>query len=166
MLHGQKIVFVSTVDNNNQTIDKMNIRIWHYQRLINGFLKSENCLLGRKTYELTEWKGPNTWVITKNKKWQRSNVGTIHNLDDLHLFSEGPVYVLGGDSLHEQLKNNIDELHLYVLNNHKGSNPWIEIEMRDWKPIKYESKPFWSYVHLEKCKNYDPHNLNEEMFYE
>jgi dihydrofolate reductase len=163
MLHGQKIIFVSIVDNYNQTIDNMQIRVWHYQRLISRLLKTENCLIGRKTYDLTQWKGPKTWVLTRDIQWHRSNVGTIHDIDDLHLHTEGDIYVLGGNSLHEQLSDYIDEVHLYVLNNTKGSTPWIEIEVRDWKPIQYESKMIWSYIHLEKCKNHDPHNLNEDI---
>lgn len=162
MLHGQKIIFVSIVDNDNEAIKNSAMRIWDYHQLIKKFLDTKNCLVGRITFDLMQWKGSNTWVLTSNRKWKRANVGTIHNLDDLHLHIEGPVYVLGGNSLHHQLKDHIDELHLYVLNNNKGSQPWVEFDMKDWKPLEYKNRNVWSYVHLRRIKDADPHGLNEE----
>jgi dihydrofolate reductase len=166
MLHGQKIVFVSIVDNDNETIPDLGFRIWHHEKAISRFLKTENCIMGRKAYDVTQWKGPNSWVLTKNLKWRRSGIGTMHNLDDIHLFTEGPVYVLGGNSIQSQLAEYVDEVHLYVLNNRKGKDPWITLDMKDWKPINYVSKGVWSYAHMEKVMNYDPHDLNQELFNE
>ena len=166
MLHNQRIIFVSIIDNDNESISNMGIRIWHHEKLINKFLKTKNCIIGKKTYDITQWKGKNTWVLTTDKKWHRSGVGTIHSLDDIHLFMEGPVYILGGNSLHHQLKDYVDEVHLFVMNNRKGSDPWIKLEMKDWKPLNYISRGIWSYAHMEKSINHDPHSLNQEMFFE
>jgi dihydrofolate reductase len=118
--------------------------------------------MGKTTYDIMQWKGPKAWVLTRDREWSRSNVGTIHDLDDLHLHTEGPIYVLGGNSVHHQLRNNMDEIHLYVMNNSRGSDPWIDMDMKDWKPIEYISKGVWSYVHLEKSLNYDPLGLNDD----
>lgn len=152
MLDGQKIIFVSVVDNNNQSTPDLGWRIWHAEKLIKGFLKSKNCLIGRKTYDITQWKGKNSWVITRNKKWHKIGIGTIHSIDDLHLFTEGPIYVLGGNSLYEQFKDYVDEIHLYVINDTPGKDPWIEINIREWKAVDYLDRKLWSYVHLEKIK--------------
>lgn len=152
MLNEQRIIFVSIVDNNNEMLSGLGMRIWHAELMIKEFLKNKTCLIGRKTFEITQWKGANSWVITKNKKWYRSGVGTIHSLDDLHLFAEGPIYVLGGISLYEQLKDFVDEMHLFVVNDSKGNEPWIDIDMKNWKPLDYLDRKIWSYVHLEKVK--------------
>jgi dihydrofolate reductase len=150
MLHGQRIIFVSIVDNDNESNPNMNIRIYHHQKLVRNLLKENNCLIGRKTFDLTNWKGPNVWVLTRNRNWKRSNVGTIHDLDDLHLHIDGPIFVLGGSSLYHQLSSFVDEIHLYVLNNNKGTEPWIKIDTKEWEPDEYLSKDIWSYVHLKK----------------
>jgi dihydrofolate reductase len=164
MLNEQKIIFVSIIDNDNTTVPDLGIRIWHYQTKIKLLLQTETCVFGRKTYELTQWKGRNSWVLTRNKKWRKSGIGTIHSLDDLHLFCEGPIYVLGGDSLFNQLEEYVDELHLWVLNNNKGKVPWIDLNMKDWKPVNYKSAAIWSYAHLQKVKNCDPLGLNQDLF--
>jgi dihydrofolate reductase len=164
MLHGQKIIYVSIVDNKSKTIPGFKTRIWHHQKLVNGLLRSKVCIIGRKTFDITRWKGPNCWVLTSDVKWRRSNLGTIHDIDDIHLHTEGDVYVLGGTSLFLQFQNYIDEIHLYVINSTDGKEPWIKLNMRDWKPSSYINRGLWSYGHLIRSKNYDPHELNHDMF--
>lgn len=161
MLHGQRIIFVSIVDNDSECIPNMGFRIWHYEKLIKKLLKNENCVIGRKTYDLVQWKGRKTWVLTKDKDWHRSGVGTIHSIDDFHLFIEGSLYILGGKSLYDQLSPYLDEIHLYVLNNHLGSEPWIKLNMKDWKPLSYVSKKTWSYANMEKTVDYYYTDANE-----
>ena len=84
MLHNQKIVFVSIVDNKSTTSEHFKTRIWHHQKLVDKLLKNEACVIGKKTFDLTRWKGPNVWVLTTDRKWRRTGVGTIHHLDDLY----------------------------------------------------------------------------------
>ena len=162
MLNEQKIIFVSIVDNNNETVPNLGFRIWHAEEMIKGFLKDKTCLIGRKTFDITHWKGSNSWVITRNKKWSKVGIGTIHSLEDLHLFAEGPIYVLGGSSLHEQLKDHVDEIHLYVINDSTGRDPWIDLNMKEWKPLDYLDRKVWSYVHLEKTKKRRPRRKPKE----
>ena len=164
MLDGNRIIFVAIIDNNNESVPDLGVRIYHHEKLVKGFLKEHNCVIGRKTYEITQWKGPKTWVLTKNKKWHKSRVGTIHSIDDFHLFMEGPIYIIGGNSLFDQLEKHVDEVHLYVMNNAKGKDPWIEMNMKDWKPTSYMSRTVWSYAHMYKVKNSDPHLLNKDLF--
>jgi dihydrofolate reductase len=152
MLHGQKIAFVSIIDDASKVYPDLSVRVWDYQKLVKKLLKNKTCLIGRKTFELTGWKGPNTYVLTKKKKWTRYGVGTIHDLDDLHLFTKGTVYVLGGASLFKQLTPYLDELHIYVINMEEGSEPWIKLDMKDWQPLDYSNRGLWSYAHLEKRK--------------
>ena len=164
MLDGHKIIFVAIIDNNNESVPGLGVRIWHHEKLVKGFLKEHNCVIGRKTYDITQWKGPKSWVLTSNKKWHKSGIGTIHSIEDFHLFMDGPIYVIGGNSLYEQLEKFVDEVHLFVMNNAKGKDPWIEMDMKDWKPINYLSRGVWSYAHMHKVKNHDPHLLNNDLF--
>lgn len=150
MLHGQKIIFVSHIDDSSRVFSKMSIRIWDHQKLITKLLKNKTCLIGRKTFELTGWKGPNTWILTKKKKFKRFGVGIIHDLDDMHLHTEGPIYVLGGNSLFKQLSPYLDELYIFVNNLEAGKEPWIKLNMKEWSPLDYKNSGAWSFAHLEK----------------
>jgi len=155
MLNGQKIILVSTVDNDNRSIEDLKIRIWDWHVQISNLLQNSTCLIGRQTYDIMQWKGSNSWVLTRNLKWSKSKIGTIHDLDDLHLYCEGPIYVLGGNSVHQQIKDYVDEIHLYVLNNRRGTQKWLDIDMNEWKPIDYKTRISWSYVHLERSNPID-----------
>lgn len=150
MLHKQKIIFVSIVDNQSKMMPELGTRIWHHENLVRKLLQEENCVMGRVTYDLTRWKGENTWVLTKKLKWKRIGIGTIHNIDDLHLHIDGPIYVLGGSSLFKQFEKYVDEVHLYVINNKDGKDPWIQMKMNEWKPKEYQNENLWSYTHLIK----------------
>jgi dihydrofolate reductase len=164
MLNGQNVILVSIVDNKSTMMPHLNTRIWHHQKLINRLLKSAVCIMGRRTFDITRWKGLHSWVLTSNRNWRRNGIGTIHDIDDIHLHSEGPIYVLGGISLFKQFESYIDEIHLYVINGNEGSEPWIKIDMKDWKPQNYTNRGLWSYAHLIRSKNHDPHELNRELF--
>ena len=98
MLNEQPIIFVSIVDNKSTMMPHLKTRIWHHQKLIGKLLREETCILGRRTFDITRWKGYHSRVLTRDREWRRSGIGTIHDIDDLHLHSEGPVYVLGGIS--------------------------------------------------------------------
>lgn len=164
MLHGQKIIYVALVDQNMRMFENMSTRIWEHEKMIKRFLKDEVCLMGRLTFDLTRWRGPKSWVITRDLEWKRYKVGTIHNIDDLHLHSEGDVYVLGGTSLFYTLESFVDEVHLFVLNSDEGLIPWIRMNMEDWKPGEYTSKAMWSYCHLIREKNSTPHKTLADYF--
>ena len=139
-------------------------RIWHHQKLVNNLLRSEVCIFGRRTFDITRWKGPKSWVITSDREWRRTGVGTIHDFDDLHLHSEGDVYILGGISLFKQFESLVDEMHLYVINGDGGNEPWIHLDMKDWKPQAYTNRGLWSYGHLKLTKDHDPYSLNRDLF--
>lgn len=164
MLHGQKIIYVSIIDNKSDMMPHLKTRIWHHQKLVSRLLKRSVCIMGKNTFEITRWKGPESWVLTRDTKWRRTGVGTIHDIDDIHLHTEGPVHILGGASLFTQFQSYVDEVHLYVLNGEDGTEPWIGINMRDWKPQNYTNRGLWSYAHLIKSENHDPHELNRELF--
>ena len=164
MLNGQPIIFVSIVDNKSTMMPHLKTRIWHHQKLITQFLEDKNCIIGRKTFDITRWKGPSSWVLTHKKGWSRSGIGTIHNIDDIHLHTEGPVYILGGVSLFSQFEPYVDEIHLYVINSDEGEEPWININMKNWKPQNYTNRGLWSYAHIRKIQGADPHELNKELF--
>ena len=151
MLHGQKIIYVSIIDNQSKMMPHLKTRIWHHQKLINGLLANETCIIGRRTFDITRWKGPKSWVLTRDKKWRRIGIGTISSLDDIHLHTETDiVYILGGASLFNKLKNNVDIMHMFVINNKEGSVKFPKLTMKEWKPIDYKNSNIWSYGHLEK----------------
>lgn len=151
MLDDIKISFVAIVDNKNQQKKDLTERIWEHEKFVRDLLKNEVCVMGRKTHEITNWKGNKSWVLTRNKKWTRSGVGTMHSIDDIHLFCDSDhVYVLGGSSLYESLSESVDEIHLFVLNNKKGEENWIDFDMKNWQPIDYNSNKIWSYARLER----------------
>lgn len=162
MLHNQKIIFVAIIDNQSKMIPELGTRIWHHELLVRDLLKKSNCLIGRKTYELTRWKGNNTWVLTSDLKWRRMGMGTIHDLDDLHLHIEGPIHVLGGRSLYRQLESFVDEVHLYVVNNKEGKEPWIKMKMNEWKPTEYRNENVWSYAHLIRKPKPTPSEYHDD----
>jgi dihydrofolate reductase len=150
MLDGLKISFVSLVDNKNQFRKDLTERVWDHEKFIKNLLKTKVCIMGRRTHEITNWKGDRSWVLTRNQKWSRSGVGTIHSIDDFHIFSEEEkIYILGGQSLYLQLKEFVDEMHLFVFNNKKGEIDWIDFDMKKWEPLEYESNKVWSYARLE-----------------
>ena len=121
--------------------------------------------MGRVTHEMTNWKGPKTWVLTSNRNWKRDGVGVIHDLDDMHLHMEGPVYILGGQSLFLQLEACIDEIHMYVVNNREASDEWINMNMKHWKPFDYANQQIWSYANLKRKHMADPIDyMTEELF--
>jgi dihydrofolate reductase len=151
MLHGQRIAFVCIIDNDSKMVPGLKARIWHHEKLVKRLLRDEVCVMGRKTHELTGWKGKKSWVLTKNLDWRRVGIGTIGSLDDLHLHTDAEtVYILGGKSLFKKLQYNVDEIRMYVVNNREGSEPFLKIKTSDWKPMDYHSEKIWSYGHLEK----------------
>jgi hypothetical protein len=164
MLHGQKIIFVSIVDNQSKTVPELGTRIWHHEVLVQDILRRKNAIVGRKTYELTGWKGPNTWILTNNKNLQKSGVGIIHDLDDIHLHTEGDIFVLGGTSIFKMLEKYVDEIHMYVLNNKEGKDDWIKIAMHNWIPHNYLNENIWSYAHLQKKEMIDPIEIFKTLF--
>jgi dihydrofolate reductase len=153
MLGEIKISFVVIVDNSNNMVTSLGNRIWHHQKLVNDLLKDKTCVFGRKTYDITQWKGPRSWVLTKNHNWGRSGIGTVSSIDDLRLFSEDDeIFVLGGRSLYKKLSKYTDTIYLYVINNNEGTEPWIDFNMREWNASEYFSNKIWSFAKLEKIK--------------
>ena len=153
MLDGLKINFVAIVDNANNMVPALGNRIWHHQNFVNDLLKSKTCIIGRKTYEITQWKGPKSWVLSRDINWRKTGIGTLHSIDDMHLFCEDDsVYILGGKSLYESLEPFVDTLYVYVINNTDGRIPWIDFDMKQWKPVDYTTNSIWSLAKLEKLK--------------
>lgn len=148
-----KIAFVVMVDNQNCFKKDLKRRIWHHQKFITELLKDKTCLVGRKTFDLTNWKGKKSWIISRDKKFRVDGIGVINELEDIRLHAEDDtVYILGGRSLYMQLKNEVDEIHFYVFNNKDGDEDWIDINIKDWIPNDYFSNNVWSYARLTKQK--------------
>ena len=150
MFNNQRIIFVSIIDNGSNMMESLSTRIWQHETLVKGLTETKNCLIGRKTFDITRWKGPNTWVLTRNRDWKARGVGTIHDLEDLHLHIEGDLYILGGQSLFHQLADHVDEIHMFVLNNYLGKESWIKVKMNEWRASDYNDQSVWSYVHLNR----------------
>jgi len=148
-----KIAFVVIVDNRNLLKKDLKMRIWHHHKFVKNLLEKETCLIGRKTFDLTNWKGKKSWIITRDKKFKVDGVGVLYELEDIRLHSEDDtVYVIGGRSLFMQLENEVDEMHFYVFNNKDGDEDWIDINIKDWNPKDYFSNNIWSYAKLIKQK--------------
>lgn len=157
MLNKNKIIFVSLVDNRNRIYKDLSIRLWSHEKMIKNLLLKENCVIGRRTYDLTKWKGPNSWVLTRNLKWKSVGIGTIHSIEDFHLWMNGDIYIIGGSSIFQQLEKYVDEIKLFVFNSTNLTDDnkeieWIKIDMNDWIPTDYVNKRYWSYANLIKCK--------------
>ena len=150
MLHNQKIIFVSIVDNQSRMVPKFQTRIWHHEKFVRSILESKTCLMGRWTHQNTNWHGPNTWVLTSDQNWKPFGVGVLSDINDLHLHTEGPVYVLGGQSVYHQLESYVDDIHLYVINDKNGKEEWVNLDMKEWKPYAYLNENVWSYAHLKR----------------
>ncbi len=148
-----KISFVAIVDNSNNMVSSFGTRIWHHQNFVNGLLKDKTCIFGRETYDITQWKGNKSWVLTTDQNWRRSGIGAISDIEDVRLFSEDDeVFVLGGKSLYYELKDYVDTLYLYVVNNNEGTIPWINLDMKLWNASEYHANKVWSFAKLEKVK--------------
>ena len=146
-----KISYVVISDNKNFLKKNFKRRIWHHHKFVTELLSKETCLIGRKTFDLTNWKGKKSWIITRNKKFKVDGIGVIHNLEDIRLFAEDDtIYILGGRSLYIQLQEYVDELHFYVFNNKEGDEDWIDINIKDWIPVDYLSNDIWSYAKLSR----------------
>lgn len=164
MLHGQKIIFVSIVDNQSKTVPNLRYRIWHHEVLVKDILNRKNVIMGRKTHDMTRWKGPKTWVLTKNKNLTKPGVGIIHDIDDLHLHTEGDIFVLGGSSVFKLFEDYVDEIHMYVINNKEGKEDWISLKMTNWLPRNYTNEYIWSYAHLQRKEELDPIDFIKNLF--
>ena len=62
MLDEIKISFVVVVDNQNRYKEEMSQRIWHHEKFVKDLLERESCLIGRKTFDQTNWKGKRVLV--------------------------------------------------------------------------------------------------------
>jgi len=154
MLHGQEIHFVSLVDMKNESYKGLSTRIWNHEKLVNNLLlETKACLLGRKTYDITNWKGDNLWILTNDVNWKRVGVGTIHNIDDLHLHTEGPIYVLGGSSVFNLFLDYVDIIHLYTTQDNEGTEPWVDLDYYEWEPIECKVKNLWTHIKLKRIKS-------------
>jgi len=166
MLNGQKIIYIVITDNQSKLISDLGARIWNHEKRVKDLLVKSNCLMTRKTHDMTGWKGPKTWIITRNHEWKRSGLGLIYDLEDLHLHIEGDLYVLGGASLFSQLRDAVDEIHMYVLNSSSGKEEWMNIDMSEWRPFNYRNEDVWSYAHLKRKAKADPIDyMTDELFY-
>lgn len=160
MINGNRIIFVSLVDNRSQSYENLSVRIWNHEEMVKKFLQNENCVMGRRTHELTQWKGPKSWVLTHKKNWKSIGIGTIHKIEDFHLWMEGDIYILGGTSLFRQMESYVDEIHLFVFNaiskkiTDTDTN-WIKLNMQDWAHKDYLNRDYWSYVNLSRIETPD-----------
>jgi dihydrofolate reductase len=151
MLDGKKIIYVSIIDTKGKSVEDLRIRIWKHEKLIKSILKENSVLIGRKTWDLTKWSGEKTWILTRNKDLlHKKGIGLIHDIDDIHLHIEGDLYILGGISLFSQFESYVDEMHLFVLNDIKGNEDWINCNMRKWNAKNYHRELDWSYALLYK----------------
>lgn len=153
MFGDKKIIFVSVLDSNNRSYQELTRRIADHQKTVTDLIKTGSCLIGRKTQEMTGWKGEGAWVLTGNKKWRRNQVSVIHNLEDARLHMPGnEIFVLGGISLFKQLEKNVDEFMLWNINDKSGNESWISLDMSAWKPISYNTQNNWTYAKLTRIR--------------
>lgn len=152
MLNGKKISYVCILDNQSKTPENMKIIIWHYYQLIRGLLKEEHCIIGRKTQEITSWKGPKTWVFTRSKNWNRVDIQILHSIKDIEKINSDKIYILGGTTIFDKFKNYVDEIHMYVINSDIGNEKFPKLNLSEWKSIssEYIDEKIWSYAHLVK----------------
>lgn len=151
MINNKTISFIFIIDNNSMMYPEFKTRIWFHEKLVRKLLKTEICLMGRNTYELTHWSGPKSHVLTNNRNWKRPNVNVIYDIDEFLSSSiNSKIYILGGQSLFNQLYEYVDELHMFVVNLAEGSEEFPKISMIDWDVTEYKRKVSWSYGKLKK----------------
>ena len=150
MFFNQKIILVSVLDKNSLSYLTRTSRVYDHEVLVNSLLATENCLIGRKTFELTDRKGKNTWILSRDRNFKRHNVGTINSTVDIHLFTEGDLYVLGGISLFKRFEEYADELKLFIINNNKGNESWLDINKAERKTKDYSRHSSYSYLNFER----------------
>lgn len=148
-----KVVFVVIADNQNLLKKDFKMRIWHHYKFVKSLLEKETCIIGRKTFDITNWKGKKSWVLTRNKNFKVDGIGVIHDIEDIRLHAEtDTIYIIGGRSVYMQFEKEVDEMHFYVFNNKEGDEDWIDINIKDWTPADYFSNQVWSYAKLIKQK--------------
>ena len=127
MLAGRKIVFVMVLDRKNHSFSGLTRRIADHHEKVAELAATRVCVVGRRTQELSGWRGPKLWTLTRSRKWSRNGVGVVHSLDDLWLRTDpgSDVYVLGGVSVFGQLEKHVDEYMLWTVNSREGDEGWV-----------------------------------------
>jgi dihydrofolate reductase len=153
MLGGRRVTFVMLLDKKNHSFSGLTRRIADHQDRVAHLIATGTCLVGRKSQELTGWKGPGLWVLTRNRKWTRNEAGVVHSLDDarLHL-PAGGIHVLGGVSVYGQLEKYVDEYMLWTVHSREGDEECTAMLPSHWKASAYKSENNWSYAQLTRAK--------------
>jgi dihydrofolate reductase len=153
MLGDKRVSFVCVLDSNNRSYKDLSRRVMHHQETVTRLIKESNCLVGRKTQEMSGWKGKGLWVLTRDKKWRRNQVNVTHSLDDARLHIPGEeLHVLGGISLFKQLERHVDEFLMWNIHKSDGNEDWIDLNMSVWAPVGYRSQENWAYAKLERIR--------------
>lgn len=151
MLYQNKIIFVQLLDKRDKPFNEFYSRVWQHEKFVKSLLEKKNCIIGKSLYEETKWKGPKTWVLTRDKNFKDVNVGSIHDIEDFHLFIEGPIYILGGNSLFKQLIGYADEIHRFNISNIlSGEKTHMKIDYKDWAISETVEYPDCLYTKLIK----------------
>lgn len=154
MLGGRKVTFVMVLDKKNHSFSGLTRRIADHHSKVAELAATRTCVVGRRTQEITGWRGPGLWVLTRSRKWTRNGVGVVHSLDDLRLHSPGrELFVLGGVSVFGQLEKHVDEYMLWTVHSKEGDEECTAMVPSHWKPcLPYKSENNWSFAHLRRAK--------------
>ncbi len=150
MFGDKKVVFVMLLDKRNYSFTGLTRRIMDHHNRVLDIAKSQPVLVGRVTQELTGWKGPHMYALTRDPGWTRHRVGILRDLEDARLLAGDVLHVAGGVSLYRQMEGYVDEYMLWTVHSREGDEQCTEMQPAKWNPTNYKCENNWSFAHLKR----------------
>ena len=150
MLRKRKVTFVCVLDKKGWSFEGLTRRVFDQKQAISELIAEKPCLVGRRTQELTGWKGRNLWVLTSSQEWSRNRVRVAHTNGEFLTSTEGDFYVLGGISVFNKLAKYVDEYMMWTVNSREATEEFVRFTPSKWKPAEYRSDGAWTYARLKK----------------
>lgn len=150
MLGDKRVVLLMVLDKKNHSFSGLTRRIVNHQSMLAELARSSVVVVGRKTQELTGWKGRNLWVLTETEGWTRNGVRVAGNLSAVCSLPTEVIYVAGGVSVFKQFEPHVDEYRLWTVHSREGDEECTSMSPAHWKPVSYSSENNWSYAQLKR----------------
>lgn len=150
MLGDKRVVLLMVLDKANRSFSGLTRRVMSHQGMLAELARDHVVVVGRKTQELTGWKGPNLWVLTETEGWTRNGVRVARDLSAVCSLPVDTLYVAGGVSVFKLFEPHVDEYRLWTIHSREGDEECTTMSPAHWKPVSYSSENNWSYAQLKR----------------
>lgn len=151
MLGDKRIVLLMVLDKKNHSFTGLTRRVMEHHRMLEELSRDRVVVVGRKTQELTGWKGPNLWVLSETEGWTRNGVKVAKDLSAVCSLPTDALYIAGGISVFKQFEPHVDEYRLWTVHSREGDEECTSMVPSHWKPVSYSSQNNWSYAQLKRA---------------